>query len=33
MTPADFLPLVEDALRSRFVPFHGGEVLAFVEAR
>jgi hypothetical protein len=32
MTPADFLTLIEDCLRARFVPFDRAELLAFVEA-
>ena len=31
MTPADFLPAIESALRSRFVPFDQAELLAFIE--
>jgi hypothetical protein len=31
MPPADFLPQIESALRSRFVPFDAGELRTFVE--
>jgi len=32
MTPADFLPLIEEDLRARYLPFDRGQLLAFVEA-
>jgi hypothetical protein len=32
MTPADFLPLIEEDLRARCRPYDRAELLAFVEA-